>query len=189
MKKISLQKRTEYKSQQGFSLIELLIVTVVLLIVLGILATIVGGVQSAYTTHRERAAKHTEALASLNLITRIVRNAGSNTTQTALTATGNDRLRIKSDWNISDDSLDDPFEDVEFYVSDNVLYMTSVSPITNTVELAQNIESINFEYFDSNGATTTNMASVVRVRFNVTIAGDSESLVSEVGVRKMIQPR
>lgn len=189
MNHFSLKSRRKHKDEQGFSLIELLIVTVVLLIVLGILATIISGVQSSYATHRERAAKHTDALASLNLITRIIRNAGSNTTQTALTATGSNRLRVKSDWTISDDALDDPFEDVEFYVSNNVLYMTNVSPITNTVELAQNIESISFEYFDSNGASTTNMASVVRVRFALTITGDSESLVSEVGVRKMIQPR
>lgn len=189
MSQKKLQKLKLPTNDQGFSLIELLIVSVILLVILGIMATIISGVQSNYRVYRERAAKHTEALASLNLITRIIRNAGDNTTQTAFTATGNNRLRIKSDWTNSDNALDDAFEDVEFYVSNQILYMVNNGSTTSTVELAQNIESITFEYFDTNGATTSTMINVARIRVTIVISGESQPLVSNASVRKMIQPK
>jgi Tfp pilus assembly protein PilW len=189
VKRKVVTKIPKQKSQSGFSLVELLITCVIMLFVLAIMATIVSGVQSSYRVYRERAAKHEDALASLNLITRLIRNAGDNTTQTALTATGNNRLRIKSDWTNSDNSLDDAFEDVEFYVSNNTLYMMNSGSTSNTVEVAQNIQSVTFSYFDSNGAITSTMSSVARVNVTLTIAGESQSFTANASLRKMIQPR
>lgn len=183
------KKEFSKTNEQGFSLIELLFVSVIMLFVLGIMATIVSGVQSNYRVFRDRAERHTDAMASLNLITRIIRNAGDNTTQTALTATGNSRLQVKSDWTTEDNSLDDAFENVEFYVSNNILYLVSNGSSTTTAELAQNIQSITFEYFDTNGATTTTMTNVAKVRVTLTLAGESKTLVGTASVRKMIQPK
>ena len=182
-------KNNRFQNEAGFSLIELLIASVVLLDILGILATIVSGVQSAYRGSRNRVERQMDALASLNLITRVIRNAGNNTTQIPFTATGNNRLQVKSDWVVENNSLSDPFENVDFYVSDNILYMTSVGSSSTTAELAKNIESINFAYFDSNGITTSTMSSVARVQVSITINGESQPLISNVGVRKMIQPK
>ena len=175
------------KNEKGFSLIELLIVSVVMLIVLGIMATIVSGVQSNYRNYRQRAEKHTDALASLKLITKIIRNAGDNSTQTALTATGNNRLQIKTSLASSNEELADEFGNVEFYSSNNILYI-----VTNgaaPVELSQNVQAIKFDYFDANGAVTTNMTNVARVRVTVTMANESQPLIEVATVRKMIQPK
>lgn len=177
------------KNEQGFSLIELLIVSVILLMILGIMAIIVSGVQSNYRTYRARAEKHTDALASLNLISRVIKNAGNNTTQPALTATGNNRLQIKSDWTTTDNSLDDSLEDVDFYVNNNTLYMVANGTSPTTVELSANIQSINFEYFDANGASTSTMSQVARVRVTLSIMGENQSLVSEIAIRGRIQPK
>jgi Tfp pilus assembly protein PilW len=177
------------RREQGFSLIELLIVSVILVFVLGMMATIVAGVQSSYRTFRERASKHNDALAALNLITRIIRNAGDNTTQTALTATGNNRLQIVSDWATTDNALDDRFENVEFYVSNNILYLKDNNTSPSTLELAPNIQSITFAYYDSTGASTTVMTDVAMVRVTLTIVGESSPMVSNVIVRGKIQTK
>lgn len=177
------------KKEQGFSLIELLIVSVIMLMILGIMATIVTGVQSNYRVYRDRAAKHTDALASLNLITRVIRNAGNNTTQTALTATGNNRLRVKSDWTTTDNALDDNLEDVDFYVLNNVLCMVVNGSTSTTVDLSANIQSISFEYFDATGTATSTMSQVAKVRVTLAILGENQTLVSNVAIRGKIQPK
>ena len=176
-------------NEEGYSLIELLTVSVILLIILGIISTVVSGVQSNYRVQRERAEKHYEALASMNLITKILKVAGNKTTQPALTPTGSNRLQIISDWNPADDAVDDVFENVQFYVSDNKLLMIDASSGTTPNELARNIQSITFEYFDVGGASTAVMTNVAMVRVTISIIGEPQPLISNISLRGKIQPR
>jgi Tfp pilus assembly protein PilW len=186
--KISIRQNIDpHRDQQGFSLIELLIVCVIMIVILGIMGTVISGVQSNYITYRQRAAKHTDAMSSLNLMTQIIRNAGSNTAQVALIATGSNRLRVKADWTNADNDLNDPFEDVDFYVSNNTLYMSSTG--SGAIELSQNIQAVSFAYYDVNGAATANMTSVARVKVTLTIAGEGQTLTANASIRELIQPK
>ena len=181
---------TERNSKEsGFSLIELLIVSVILLVILGIMSAIVAGVQSSYQTYRERSTKHNDALAAMSLITRTIRNAGNNTASGALVPTGSDRLQVRSDWTLADGVLDDAFENVEFYVQNEILFIADKGPAPNVSELSAEIESIAFEYFDSGGSTAAVPADASMVKVTLNIVGEPVPLVSSVGIRGKIQPK
>jgi prepilin-type N-terminal cleavage/methylation domain-containing protein len=175
--------------ESGFSLIELLIVSVILLMILGIMAGIVSGVQSSYRTYRQRSAKHNDALAALNIITRTIRNAGNNTASGALIPTGSNRLQVRSDWTEADGALDDPFENVEFYVQDDILFIADKGPAPNVSELSAEIQSVAFEYFDSGGSIASVPADAAMVKVTVNIVDEPVPLVAAVGVRGKIQPK
>jgi Tfp pilus assembly protein PilW len=178
-------------NEAGFSLVELMIVSVVLLTILSILAAIVGGVQSNYNARRERSAQMSDATAAMDLITRVLRNAGNNTTQVALTPTGSNRLIVKGDWNPADGALDDPFENVEFLVSGDTLNLIDYSGATPiTSQITEDIYSIYFQYLDANGNTTATMAQVSRVRSTITIGDENaRTITSDIAIRNRIQPK
>ena len=70
-----------------------------------------------------------------------------------------------------------------------ITYSNNILLTIASIELANNIQSIGFEYCDASGATTTNMSSVARVRITLSIIGESQPLISSVGLRGKIQPR
>ena len=179
------------KTENGFSLVELLIVSVMLLIILGIMTTIVSGVQSSYNEKRESTARLSDATAAIDLISRVLRNAGNNTTATSLIPTGNNRVIVKGDWNPSDNDLNDPFENVEFMFSQKTLFLIDHSTSTPVVSaISEDVSALTFEYYNANGNMTTDMSQVVKIKVTLSIGvSNPQTLNSVIAIRNKVQPK
>lgn len=176
-----------YKNEKGFSLLELMIVCVILVIILGMITLVINGLQSSYTTRRARAEQLNDGSAAIDLLTRVIRVAGANTTLQALTPTGTSQLRIRADWNPVDGLFLGQYEDTSFYVSNNSLYMKNET--TNQLtEMTTNVKSLTFQYFDASGATTATPAQIARVRVTLEIGlTNPRTFTSNILVRKGVQ--
>ena len=136
--------------ERGFSLIEVLVVTVVLLIALGIATQIFVQGNAAYTTQQAYDEARSNASAALDMTVRLIRSAGTIFPD----PDGNlvaDSIRVVGDWNPRDGDTNDPYEDVQFTVAGGVLFKrepTDAAPVA----FAERIASIAFTY--RNGAGT-----------------------------------
>jgi Tfp pilus assembly protein PilW len=185
MSKYRLRRKS---GESGFSLVELLVVCVILVLILGIIAVTVTGIQSSYDERRRRSEELTDGAAALDLLTRVIRVAGANTNQQALTPNGSSQLRIRADWNPVDSTFNGDFEDVTFFLSNNSLFMKNETTNVPT-ELTTNVNFLKFEYFDSNGAATTDPAKIAVVKTTLTIGNGSSprTFTSKTVVRKGLQ--
>ena len=185
---------------RGFSLVELLIVSTVMLIVLGMVSAIAHSVQRSYSQQRPRMEAVNNATAGMDTIIRIVRMAGANpndianfpsTTIPAIVPQANS-IRIRADWNPADGDLSDPYEDVEFTVSNGTLFKQERSLAGSAdnapVLFLENIESLNFTYLDidnnvtslGNAVATVKVAMTTRTPDNIPM-----SFSSSASVRRM----
>src|SRR5688500_5255442 len=65
--------------EAGFSLIELMVVCVVLVIILGVIVSIITNTQSSYAASQQRTEAINDASAAMDTLSRLLRNAGNNT--------------------------------------------------------------------------------------------------------------
>lgn len=170
-------------------MIELLIVCIILVIILGMIGLVVKGLQSSYSERRARAEQLNDGSAAVDLLTRVIRVAGANTTSQALTPTGTGQLRIRADWNPVDSTFNGQFEDTSFYISNNSLYMKNET--TNQLtEITGNVSSLIFQYYDSSGAITTTPSQIARVKVTLEIGTtNTRTFTSNILIRKGIQIR
>lgn len=181
-----LKNRCHY-SQSGFSLIELMIVCVILVIILGMIMTVITGLQSSYQQRRVRTEQLNDGAAALDLITRIARVAGANTALQALTPTGSNQLRIRADWNPIDGSLGGQYEDITFLHSGNSLFMRN-EQTNQLTEITPNVSDLNFRYFDASGAVTATASQIAKVQITLSVGTENpRSFSSTVLIRKGIQ--
>jgi prepilin-type N-terminal cleavage/methylation domain-containing protein len=138
------------RSERGFSLIELLVVTVVLIIALGIATQIFVQGNAAYTTQQAYDDARSNAAAALDMTVRLLRSADTIFPD----PDGNlaaDSIRIVADWNPRDGDTADPYEDVRFTTAGGVLFKQEPAD-AGPVAFAERIASIAFTY--RNGAGT-----------------------------------
>jgi len=175
------------QAERGFSIVELLIVCVILVIILGMIGLVVRGLQSSYGERRARADYLNDGTAAIDLLTRVIRVAGANTTSQALTPTGTSQLRIRSDWNPVDGVFNSQFEDTSFYVSNNSLFMKNET--TNQLtEVIANVKSLTFQYYNSAGAATTTPSQIARVKVSLEVGiSYTRTFTSDILVRKGVQ--
>jgi type II secretory pathway pseudopilin PulG len=180
-------KKGIIEQEAGFSLMELLVVCVIMVIILGIITTVVSGLQTNYHKRRIATQQINDGAAALDLLTRIVRVAGANTTSQALTPTGNNQLRVRADWNPVDGALSGQYEDVTFFVSGNSLYMRNEN--TNKLtEMTTDVSAINFQYYTAGGIVTIVPAQIARVKISLNVGTDlPRSFTSTVLIRKGLQ--
>lgn len=185
-------KRKIPNNESGFTLVELLITTVILIFILGTMSGIVYSVQSSYRKQQERTDAVNEASAALDMITRLIRMAGNNPNGISGlqaidpgTAQGGvyQTIRIRSDWHGStlssmpDGDISDSLEDVTFFVQNNKLMKQEPSD-TSAVEFLDNVNYLQFVYYDTNNVMITdpvsNSASICRIDITI-IMGQSNS--------------
>lgn len=148
------------RSTRGATLIELLIVVVVLVVVMGLVSSMLVRVQRDYASQRQLMEATDNARAALDMIVRLVRMSGCNPRHLPMLRPidpdpdGNHRLdsiRIQADWNPPDGALDDPYEDVTFFVQDGKLMKREPGDPPEGVEFAAGIASLSFLYSDAGG--------------------------------------
>lgn len=183
-----MNNTTNKSEESGFSLIELLVVSVILVFTIGIISGIVTGVQRSYTEHRPRTEALNDATAALDMMTRLIRTAGNNpgeisglqpidagTTDSGIHST----IRIRSDWrgstlsSLPDGDIGDPFEDVIFSVSDNKLMKKEPSD-TSAVEFLDNVSAMQFLYYDTNNTLivdpNTHHSQICRIDMTIIVS-------------------
>ena len=163
----------------GFTMIELLISTLVLSIALAILTSILVTAQTGYLEQRQLMEIQTDAVAALDNIGRLVRMAGSNPNNISnLVALDPDpdnnnvfdSIHVQADWNPADGVLDDAYEDVTFTTSNDVLMIQESN--AGSVPYLEGISALSFAFLDGAGVVIgnpeTNVADIVAIRITLT---------------------
>jgi prepilin-type N-terminal cleavage/methylation domain-containing protein len=178
------------RNESGFSLVELIMVSVILTIVIGITATVVRSVQTGYAEQRPRTEALNDATAALDMMTRLIRMAGNNPNNIAALQAINagtavsgqyKTIQIRGDWrgddpgSPPDGDTNDPFENVTFSVSGGRLMKQEPSD-TAPVEFLDNVSDLTFVYYDSGNVLVPN--PVV-----------SAALISRVDITLVVQTR
>jgi len=159
---------------KGFSLVELMIAMTVVLIVLGILGAVMKGINYQFKTQRPRLEAVNNAQTAADTIVRLVRMAGNRPSSCPSTflvappapssALANGyfgSLRVVSDWNPSDCSLNGIEEDVTFSVENGVFYLDAARQIP----FVDRISALRFKLYDQNNSVITDPALAAGTKF------------------------
>lgn len=191
-------KKTKLKKEGGFSLIELMVSMVVMLVLLSIVSSLIFQAFGVRARESQRSDALTSAQAALNVISREIANsgfgisAGSRLASNGLIAADSNatRLHIRSNVNNVGPraaptgstvlSTNRPGEDITYFLdtaTDSIVrYDPNGTPQTSVV--VNKISNVTFQYFDYVGATSTGTEVSVptnntgRIRITVTVRLD-----------------
>jgi prepilin-type N-terminal cleavage/methylation domain-containing protein len=147
----------------GFSLIELLITMVVMLLVLGVVSQVVVRSNVVYAQQRNLLERRYSTATGIEMMLRLLRQAKV----VNVDPDGNgtlDSIRIQADWNPRNGTTFppdapgapvDPWEDVTFTVANNTLFKREPADAA-PIAFADNINSLTFEYFNGAGGQVPN---------------------------------
>lgn len=177
-------------NEKGFSLIELLVATVILLGALGIATQIFVQGNNAFTAQRDYDDARSNAAASLDMTVRLLRSART----IAADPDGNltaDSIRIIGDWNPADGDSVDPYENVLFTVNNGTLFKQEPAD-AGPVAFADRIASMSFVYRNAAGtllpapwAVNPNQLAFVAITMNSTpINGVQVVVTSSASIRR-----
>lgn len=167
---------TAIRSDSGFTLLELLVTSVILLTVLGIVGRIFADSDRVYRTQRQYVEARGGAASALEMIIRLTRQAGESTAPNGIwpDPDGNgtlDSIRLVADWNPRNGVLTDPYEDVTFTVTGGTLFKREPAD-AGPVAFAERVASITFSYVSPAGVPVTNPIVVPKAHLgyvNVTL--------------------
>ena len=187
------------RSQQGFSLVELLIAMTIMLILMGLVSTLLGRAMSVRTRESQRTDALTSAQAALNVMSREISNAGfgiNTGTNNRLANNGiviadSSATRIRFRANLFNTGLqgvggpttldtNEEGEDVTYFfdsASNSIVrYDSNDSPETSAI--VNRISAVTFRYFDYTGTssagteTTGPTENTGRIRITVLVQLD-----------------
>src|SRR5690606_9287593 len=190
-------KEKKLKKQAGFSLMELLIAMVVMLMLLGIVSTLLSRSVGVRARESRRTDALTSAQAALNVMSREIANSGYGIFDNSVTRIANNGL-ILADSNANqihfranitntgpqDDPIalqtSDPGEDITYFFDPTTDSIVRFDPNDNPqVSVVVNrISNVTFEYYNYEGSNSTPTVTSVptldtgRVRINVTVQMD-----------------
>jgi prepilin-type N-terminal cleavage/methylation domain-containing protein len=162
-------------SERGFTMLELLVSSAVMVLVLGISTGVLMKSSSMFTQQRAAMDGRNSAAAGIDIMARLLRQ--SSCTNTAVfcqsilpdeDANGIfDTVRVRADWNPRDGALDDPYEDVYFVVglADTpagqrwTLFKREPTDAA-LVPFGEGVQSIRFAYLNQNGGPLANAAAL-----------------------------
>lgn len=160
---------------KGFTLVEILVGLVVSGLVLTGIYSTYQSQQQSYILQEEMAKMQQNLRAAMYLMTRELRMAGFDPTGGANAGIvsgewSDESLRFTKDDNDTDGALDDPGEDVTYYLytSGGVKKLGRKPPDPAAVQpVAENIERLWFVYLDENNAVTTTLADIRSVEITL----------------------
>ena len=169
----------------GFSLLEILISTVLLMIVMSALGGTMVVQQRQYISQRYWRRADEAARSALAVIETAVRNAGSNPLQvgtlfTSLTPAGElhpnplnagqwNNVQVRGDFNPADGDVLDLYEDVRVWAANDTMFVRWTA--AGAAEpVATPVRTLTFEYFRHDGVPVTTLGAIgtaTRVRVTV----------------------
>jgi Tfp pilus assembly protein PilW len=133
-------------------------------VVLGLVGQIFADSDRVYRTQRQHVETRGSAAAALDMMVRLIRQAGDATATTGIfpdpDANGAlDSVRVVTDWNPRNGVVTDPYEDVTFTVAGGTLFKqepTDAAPVA----FADQVQSIAFAYQTPGGVAIVNPMTV-----------------------------
>lgn len=193
-------KTVQTKNQRGFSLVELIIAMVVMLVLLSIVSTLLARSMGVRARESQRTDALTSSQAALNVISREISNSGFGISSASdprvasngiVTADSNaNRIHIRANVNNVGPtdvpsgstvlSTNQPGEDVTYFfdAATNSIVRYDPNDTTTTSVIVNQISNVTFQYFDyvGTGSTgtevTTPSNNTGRVRITVTVRLD-----------------
>ncbi|HXG85497.1 MAG TPA: prepilin-type N-terminal cleavage/methylation domain-containing protein [Pyrinomonadaceae bacterium] len=169
-----LNLKLKNSASKGFSLVELMIAMTVVLITLGILSSILAGINYQFKTQRPRLETVNNAQTAADTIVRLIRMAGNrplNCPAAFLVAAPAPsspladgyfgRLHVRADWNPANCSLNDVEEDVTFSVNNGVFYLDAAQQIP----FVDKISALRIKLYDQNNLVITDPALTGGTKF------------------------
>ena len=170
----------------GFSLLEMLVSTVLLMAVMTALGTTMVVQQRDYISQRYWRRADEAARSALAVVETAVRNAGSNPRQianlfTALSPPGSlhpnpmaagswNNVQVRADFNPTDGDVLDLYEDVRVWAANDTMFVRWTA--AGAAEpVAMPVRSLAFQYFRHDGSQVTTLGTIgeaTRVRVTVT---------------------
>lgn len=188
---MSLKKGQLSKSADvGFSLIELLVAMVVVLVILGFIAMMITGIQREFTQQRPRMEAYNNAELAMDTMVRTIRMAGAKgascnpslipnpVTPSASAGAGvYNSLQVQSDWNPSDCNLSGVDENVKFSVNNGIFYIDAAQ----SEPFAENIKALRFKFYDPSNAlitdAVTNANNINYIQVEVETNDDTKTIL------------
>jgi type II secretory pathway pseudopilin PulG len=179
--------------EAGFSLIELIIVMAIMIVILGVLASVVAGMETNYSQQRSRTEAINNANTAMDMLVRLIRGSGNNLAVIGIIpgAVGGDgayhTIRIQSDWNPVDGTTSGVLEDVTFSVANSALQIQEES--NPGLDYVTGIGSVTFTYYDNTNSViadpVVNSNRIALVRIDLATAGSSPMIFTSMAhVRK-----
>lgn len=151
----------------GFTLVEMMVAIVILGVVLAAVLGIVLSAQGEYVRQRDINRGQDALRTAETAITTALRSAKADPYETGGTLLdpdprgdgGFDDVRVVSDYNPADGDMDDPLEDVEFWLDSDTL-MVRWQAGGSSEPLAYPVEDLEFTWYDANDAVIASTGSV-----------------------------
>lgn len=147
-------------SQQGFSLLELIIAMAITLVLMGMATTLIAGALRTRTREYQKSDALADAQRAINIMSREVADAGFNLSSNGIVAAESNanQIRVRSNLNKFDytaiaasrDNIQDPGEDVTYFINlaANTKYLARHDEYgTGNTVLANRLDSFNIHYF------------------------------------------
>src|SRR5512141_479123 len=113
-------------SQQGFSLLELIIAMAITLVLMGMATTLIAGALRTRTRENQKSDALADAQRAINIMSREIADAGFNLSSNGIVAAESNanQIRVRSNLNKFDytaiaasrDNIQDPGEDVTYFI-------------------------------------------------------------------------
>lgn len=147
----------------GFSMVELLVTMVVMLLILGVVSQVVVRSNTVYGQQRDHLERRYSTATAIEMMLRLLRQADA----IDVDPDGNgalDSIRIQADWNPRNGTTFppaapgapvDPWEDITFTVVGNTLFKQEPADAA-PVAFGDGINQLTFQYFDGAGIALPN---------------------------------
>jgi len=162
-----MQNSTE-NSERGFTLIELLIAMAIALVVITSISSAFISQRKTYAVQEQITAMTQDARAALDMISREVRMAGYDPTGAGIVGIpySATQLEVRADLN-GDGDTSDTHEDIT-YTYDSTNKQIDRNTGGGAQPFAENIQSFAFEYYKTDGTTTTTDADIRQIDITIT---------------------
>jgi hypothetical protein len=169
------------RGERGVGVVEILVMSAVMLIILGIVTQVVVSSNKSYRKQRQLGEARENVSATLDMVVRLVRLAQTIDPDPDADGALNS-IYLEADWNPANGVLTDPYERIRFW-SDGTRLMKQEPTDAAAVPFAERIQSVTFAYFDTNnGALANPMASATRIAY-VTMSAQTSNIDNTPGVR------
>lgn len=184
-------KKSVGNRNAGFSLVEMVIAMTIMLILLGITATLFSRVLGIRSRESRRTDALTSAQAALNVMSREISNSGFGLYLDAVTKqplngiitadSGANKIHFKANVVNSDLTISSPGEDVTYFLDSATSSIVRYDPndtVKPTSVVINRISTVTFKYFNYTGSTstptetTTPTGDTARVRITIVVQLD-----------------
>ncbi len=140
----------QIESEQGFSLVELIVSMGITMLILGVAVTVFSGALGSRARENSRTDAITSAQAALNIMSREIGNSGYGLSNNGVVADSTaTMLHIRANTNNSNATTSDPGEDIAFYLDGTGADQSVVRHDNSTGEtsgIINRISSVGFTY-------------------------------------------